>query len=607
MLTACGTAAPAPSTAPVAEGGIYTPGTYTATADGMGLVTMTATFDANSITAIELDVSNETESIGQAAKDELIKQLLEAQSNEIDGVAGASLTTSAAKSCLAKCIAQAKGIAKAEEPAKAVPVSELPEGISAEILAESAVVAEKIEKFDAEYDYDVVVVGAGTAGMPAAIAAHEAGAKVAVVQKFEFAVAQGNVGAAVIPGKSTEMGIAQFLHEMQERYNYRCDRELNMEYCMKSEEAWDWYISKLDECGYEGYSEKESLDHVYSEGNCYVKGNFFAGSMLEPTQALAEYSETLGIDIYYSTPAVQLITDNGAVIGLVAKNEETGYIRFNASKGVILATGDYQNNDAMKRRYCPDSIYFKPKQASRTGDGHLMGMLAGAQMENIVHTKMIHASGASVMRNEPLFAVNAEGKRFHAEDVLFEYRNNVVAHQPGACMFSIFDANYHDYVVGWGGDPDRSTVGNASPEALANYVEKGVVVKADTLEELCEAVGLPVEETLASVERYNALCAEGHDLDFGKESKYMKPVDTAPFYCNKREYMISALPDGLLIDVHGQCKDAEGKLIPGLFAAGNCSGCFYGTVDYSLFTMGMSVGRAVTFGYLTGKYVGENA
>ncbi len=83
--------------------------------------------------------------------------------------------------------------------------------------------------------------------------------------------------------------------------------------------------------------------------------------------------------------------------------------------------------------------------------------------------------------------------------------------------------------------------------------------------------------------------------------------DTAPFYCNKREYMISALPDGLLIDVHGQCKDAEGKLIPGLFAAGNCSGCFYGTVDYSLFTMGMSVGRAVTFGYLTGKYVGENA
>ena len=108
MLTACGdnnaASAPAapeaatPAAEPAASAGIYTPGTYSASAQGMGTVKMTATFDENSITAIELDVSGETPDYGQKAKDELIKQLMDAQSPEIDGVAGATITTSASRS-----------------------------------------------------------------------------------------------------------------------------------------------------------------------------------------------------------------------------------------------------------------------------------------------------------------------------------------------------------------------------------------------------------------------------------------------------------------------------------------------------------------------------
>ena len=89
--------------------GIYTPGTYTATAKGIGTVKMTATFDANKITDIKLDVSEETESIGQKAADEIVKQLMKAQGTEIDGITGATVTANAAKECLEKCIAQAKG------------------------------------------------------------------------------------------------------------------------------------------------------------------------------------------------------------------------------------------------------------------------------------------------------------------------------------------------------------------------------------------------------------------------------------------------------------------------------------------------------------------
>ena len=606
VLQGCESSSPSSEAGP-ASASKYTPGTYTATAQGMGLVTVTMKFDENSILDVELDVSEETESIGQAAADTLRQQLLDHQSSEIDGVSGATITSTAVRRAAAECIAQASGIpipaVTETQPAQSGAEKLLAGGVELDLLKDSVVVEEPITDFAGEHTYDVVVIGAGTAGIPAALAASQEGASVAVLQKADIPVAQGNVGACILLDQSTEMGIAQYLHEMQVMYNYRCDFDLTKEYVLRSGEAWDWYTGLLDQAGFDGYSEKESMDHVYSEGNCFVKGNFFPDSMSAPTAALAEWAETQGIEFFYGTPAVQLIVENGAVTGAVGKAKDGSYLKFNAKKGVILATGDYQNNDAMKVRYCPDSVYFAPKQSGKTGDGQLMGMLAGAQMENTVHCKMIHAAGASVMRNEPLLAVNADGKRFHAEDVLFEYRNTLLRYQPGHCMYSLFDGNYHDQVVGWGGDPDRSTVGNASPEALAGYVEKGVVVQADTLEELCEAVGLPVEETVASVKRYNELCAAGHDLDFGKESKYMQPVDTAPFYCNKREYQISALPDGLLIDTNGQCKDAAGELIPGLFAAGNCSGCFYGNVDYSLFTMGMSVGRCVTFGYLTGRYV----
>ena len=83
----------------------------------------------------------------------------------------------------------------------------------------------------------------------------------------------------------------------------------------------------------------------------------------------------------------------------------------------------------------------------------------------------------------------------------------------------------------------------------------------------------------------------------------MQALTQPPFYAMAREYQIASIPAGLVIDVNGQCKDADGQLIPGLFAAGNCSGPFYSATDYSLSTMGLSVGRCITFGYITGKYV----
>ena len=170
----------------LAEEGIYKPGTYSATATGMGAVTVTATFDANSITNVEIDVSEETPAIGQAAKDALIEQVMAAQSAEIDGVSGATITTEAVRVALASCIAQAKGEAVNAGTVKAAIESTgayVLTDITAEDINASAVILDPITDFAETYDVDVVVCGAGAAGVIAAVRAAELGAKVAVLQR----------------------------------------------------------------------------------------------------------------------------------------------------------------------------------------------------------------------------------------------------------------------------------------------------------------------------------------------------------------------------------------------------------------------------------------
>lgn len=494
------------------------------------------------------------------------------------------------------------GLALAEEGPAAGTGAELPGGILPAELEATPVVIDTIEDFADEKDYDVVVVGCGTTGMPAALAAADTGARVAVLQKEEVALAQGMLCARVVKEESTEVGIAEYVHEMHTIYDHRPSLALQKEYADRSGEAVDWYMSKLDSIGYTDFAESDSKNHEYDDGNCQVRGWLFTGGMLNPTQALAEHAADFGVDIFYSTPGVQLVVDGGAVTGVVGQDKDGNFIKFNAAKGVILATGDYQNNEALVEHYCVDAQQFSRKQSFKTGDGHLMGMAVGAVMEPGCHCKMIHG-GAGCFREEPFLAVNLNGERFMYEDIAYGARNTILRDQPEHRMYSIFDANYTEQVYGWGSDPTVKTVANGTPEQIAAFVEKGVLLSADTLEELAETASLPVDAFVATVAHYNELCEQGADVDFGKASKYMQPIAEPPFYAMLRDYAIAAIPAGLVIDVNGQCKDAEGNLIPGLFAAGNCSGPFYSDIDYSLSTMGLSVGRCVTFGYITGNYV----
>ena len=637
-----------------AEDGIYKPGTYTATAEGMETVTVTATFDANSITDIELDVSGETPSIGQAAKDELIEQIMAAQSAEIDGVSSATITSTAVRTALKNCIAQAKG--EAVDSGSVKPMVEstsafILKDITADDVNASAVELDPITDFAQEVDVDVVVAGAGAAGVIAAVKAAEMGAKVAVLQKEAVAVSQGNCSSAIIKSGSTEGGLKKWLTFATAVNCWRNNRKLLEAYIERSEEALKFVCEKSgiteetewknEKYGVTKYQDTSAVytgvwhdgTQSYDFGDDKVEvfapwfgpkpnnyGTLVSGILKD---AVEEYGDNL--QVFFSTPIVQLVKDDdGAVIGCVGKDLDGKYIKFNA-KSVILATGAYENNATMVRRFCPDIENFDKKVVHRTGDGNILAIEAGGCMEPVAHSRVMHDFDAGLMWDEPPYLiVNMNGERFVSEEVDMAYISNVLRWQPGfkgenmdpehaetgslGWYCQIYDNNYMEYANGgvpevvmarYLKEEDPSLHVSVFPELIDTF-------RADTIEELAEKLGLPVDKTVESFNRYNELCEKGEDLDFGKPAKYLHKFDTAPFWGIRRHIRCSSITAGVLSDEFGRVTTEQGEVIKGLYAVGNLGGQFYGAPDYPFFHPGLSLGHAVTFGFIAGEHAAQN-
>ena len=631
--------------------GIYTPGTYTATAQGMGTVKMTAVFDANSIVSIDLDLAEETPAIGQAAKDAIIEQLLGAQGTDIDGVSSATITTNAAKSCLEQCIAQAKGgAAIVNSNVEQVLATEgtfvatdlIPEDVNA-----SAVVMGQIKDFAQEIDCDIVVCGAGAAGVVAAVKALDEGKKVVVLQKEPIADSQGNCASAIVKGGSTPGGIASWKNMCIATNAWRSDPRLIDAYIENSEDALRFLCEKGGLEGKLGDKNEKTGVEVYQSSD-----TVFTGVRVDGTQSwdfgedkveifapwfgpkpnnfgtlvsgiLNDAAEQYGdmLDVHYSTPVVQLIQKDGAVVGCVGKDASGAFVKVNA-KAVILATGAYENNPTMVRRFCPDTEAFDKKVYHRTGDGNILAVLAGGVMEPVAHSTVMHDFDAGLMWDNPYLFLNMEGKRFTNETVEMAYISKQLRWQPSfkgenmdhehqetgskGWYCQIYDNDYMNYV-------DMPML--VPPVAMKKYMKEGPAEDhvgvfphlidtfcADTLEELVEKLGLPKEEALASIQRYNELCDEGYDPDFGKNPKFLNKIQTAPFWGIRRHIRCSSITAGVLTDANSMVVREDGTPVQGLYAVGNLGGQFFGGCDYPFFSPGLSLGHAVTFGYIAAKH-----
>ena len=514
----------------------------------------------------------------------------------------------------AAAIAGSASVALADEAAGVV----YPDGLIAADFADSPVELAPIVEFAEEKTYDVVVVGAGTGGVPAALSALEEGATVACLQKESAAISQGGSSTGIILDKSDPQGVMNHLQGYLEDCHWRADRGLADFYYKHSGETIRWMEVRCMEAGFPPYSVGETVT-TYEDGTVSVKrtNRFGPKPYNNDTmiKALAELAAARGVEFFYSTPGVQLITDeSGAVTGVVGKTEEGAYIKFNATRGVVLSTGDYQNNMSLVERYCPDVKDFDRKQMGKTGDGILMSMALGAGIVPVGHAHMMHDFDSGPMFNEPFLCVNENGERFMNEDGCFEQVNCILRDQPRPGWYSqIFDANYFEQATEWGGKPvaedalevympaiemDRSAAsGNNVIEVLLD------THRADTLEELAGLLGIPADTLIVSVERYNALVDAGFDEDFGKLPKYLKKVDTPPFYGIHKHVRISALCAGMTVNENYQVTKADGTVIPNLWASGFGAGQLCGLPDWSMYTTGMSCGHCMT----SGRYCGIQA
>ena len=631
--------------------GIYTPGTYTATAQGMGTVKMTAVFDANSIVSIDLDLSEETPSIGQAAKDAIIEQLMNAQGSDIDGVSSATITTNAAKSCLEQCIAQAKGgapiVQSNVEQVLATEGTFVATDIIPEDVNASAVVMGEIKDFAQEIDCDIVVCGAGAAGVVAAVKAVEEGKKVVVLQKEPIADSQGNCASAIVKSGSTPGGLASWKNMCIATNAWRSDPRLIDAYIENSEEAMRFLCEKGGVEGKLGDKNEKTGVEVYQSSDAVFTGvrvdgtqswdfgddkvEIFApwfgpkpnnfGTLVSGilNDAVEKYGDQ--IDVHFSTPVVQLIQKDGAVVGCIGKDASGAFVKVNA-KAVILATGAYENNPTMVRRFCPDTEAFDKKVYHRTGDGNILAVLAGGVMEPVAHSTVMHDFDAGLMWDNPYLFLNMEGKRFTNETVEMAYISKQLRWQPSfkgenmdhehqetgskGWYCQIYDNDYMNYV-------DMPML--VPPVAMKKYMKEGPAEDhvgvfphlidtfcADTLEELVEKLGLPKEEALASIQHYNELCDAGYDSDFGKNPKFLNKIQTAPFWGIRRHIRCSSITAGVLTDANSMVVREDGTPVQGLYAVGNLGGQFFGGCDYPFFSPGLSLGHAVTFGYIAAKH-----
>jgi hypothetical protein len=468
--------------------------------------------------------------------------------------------------------------------------------------------------------FDVIVVGAGAAGVPAALSAAENGAKVAVLQKHPMAVSQGNTGSGIDVATSDKAGIEALVAKLMNDNNHRSNPALLRQWAYQSGDAVRWVIDRVKQGGGQIVDQGSGPQFAIRKVNGYTLNyvTSFCGPKPYTTgdamRSLAKVAEKASVQFFYRMPAVQLVQNAaGEVQGVFAKGKDGLYRKFMARKGVILATGDYQNNKEMCEYFIPDLKHFGRKQMDRTGDGFAMAYWAGGVIEPIGHTKMLHDfdAGPASMCDMPFLAVNREGKRFVNETVEMSLLNNYLRSAKDSGHYcQIFDANYMTQAAKWPGKL-------VPPEGLKTYMPEvpgpkpGVFPSitntyvADTLEELARKLEIDPVNFVATVKRNNEMAAAGQDTEFGKPADKLIPVVQAPFYGIHRRLRLSTICSGMLVDTNHQALDAEGKPIKGLYLIGNLGAGFYGGVDYPLTVFGLSLGRCYTFGYIAGKHVAK--
>lgn len=577
--TASSGASPASSAA--SASGAFKAGTYTATAKGMGGdVTVEVVVTADEITAIKVVSHKETPGISDLPIEQIPAKIVETQSLAVDTVAGATITSTALLTAVTDCMTQA--------------------GADVEALKNKKVEVEKAE--DVTREADVIVIGAGGAGLAAAVTANQAGATVIVLEKTPKVggntIMAGGALNAVDEGSETALANKDSveLHYKQtfEGGDKQGDPELVRTLVTN---AWD------------GVEWLQGLGMEFKPGTFTVLGGLWprAHKPVEPVgtgffKAYNTYIDSHdNIEIMFNTKATDLMTENGKVIGVVAVGETGNKVTLTAKKGVVLATGGFAANVEMRQEYNKvwatlDSSIKSTNPPSSTGDGIAMATAVNAQlvqMENIQLLPMGDPNTGSLSGNiemgvENRIFVNDEGKRFVDEGARRDVMTNALFEQPNAHMWVILDS--HDYPTG--------NEKNNFNESVNELIAAGRAFKGETLEELAGKIGVVPENLVAAVTEFNTHVDSKTADSFGR-TLYADKIDKGPFYAGARVPTVHHTMGGVKINTEAQVIDSNGNIIPGLYAAGEVTGGIHGANRLG--------GNALTDTVVFGRIAGTNA
>ena len=507
------------------------------------------------------------------------------------------------------------------------------------------------EQCDEIIETDVIVCGAGTAGVAAAREAAELGAQCVLFEKT--AKVQGRSGQFCLIGGEfikrwgiDNAGLApEIVNELMFNSCYRPKARI-LDYAIRhSGPDFDWYLDGLPhenvfiadaatdvppagtkthvmlmqhpvQPKYDITKERYPVHHVTVQIRPSHVG--VLANNLELGRATGR------LECRFETPVKRLLRDGfGRVTGVIAENFDGKTVWAKARKGVILATGDYSGDPDMLAQYCPWLVHNKrvplgfdrDRKPINSGDGHRMGLWAGAKMEEGPHAGNAHNMGTAIGAT-PFLMLDLDGRRFMNEECPGAYLEAQLSNLRERTAWQFFDSDWPEQVpempFGHGSASrvlDEDAVrrgesfddltpmdGYASQGFIDKCIERGQAFRADTLEELIALTGLPRETALAQIERYNELARWHRDDDFGKTGRRMFPIEHGPFYANKiQSALLLCCHGGLESDEYAHVLGEDRLPIPGLYACGNVQGNRI-VVDYPTTAPGLSHTLCLTFG-----------
>lgn len=585
-----------------------------------GWLTVEVNIKDNKITDIKTPGQRETKYLGDTAIREIGKDVLQYQTLNVDNIAGATVTSTALKTAIAQAIEKAGG----------------------DIAAFQKPVPEKIKKVAGitKGSADLIIVGAGGAGLSAAVTAKDLGVKnVLVLEKMPviggntlrcasaFNAADPDRQKALPMTETLKEAVVKAINEKpvsEEHAKLMADVKAKYEAYLKSGsktlfDCPEWHALQTynggDKVGQipliRQYSNNvlDTLHWMQSKGSPVMdRVSQGAGALWQRTHQLDAPAGLGLIDLLYQAAVKQgvnfklgmrvqdlILNDKGRVIGVTATDKVGNKYEFTSKDGVILATGGYSQNKEMRQKSAPHltSEMVSTNQPGATGDGIIIATRHGADTTgmNYVQVYPLATPGTGALQGrarkmsglDDVIDVNKNGERFVKEDARRDEFVAAIKKQPGGVVYDINDSSIVKPL-------------NSFNEDVETLVSIGRIYKADSLADLAKQLGMPADKLEATVAEFNKMVEAKKDPKFGRKL-FDRPIVKPPFYATPRAPSIHHTMGGLQISTNAQVLDKNGKPIPGLYAAGEVTGGIHGSNRLG----GNATADVLTFGRIAAK------